>query len=126
MEPVCRWLDQQHQVQAYSLALQAQQAKMREPELTPSAMMMQDMRAKQTSYYDLVAHYSAVHRDDFKQRRLTAEQQRHFQQMHADSQRHLAVLEAENTTDFDTFLADYFASVTQAADTLPAEPLGHL
>lgn len=126
MEPVSSWLDQQHQTQAYSRALQEQQDKMRTPELTPSAMMMQDMQTKQTSYYGLVEHYSAAYQKNAQQRRLTEEQQRQFQQLRVESQQRFAALEAETTTDFDTFLADYFVSVAQAADNLPAEPLGQL
>ncbi len=120
MEPVCHWLDQQNKTQAYSLALQAQQHKMREPTLTPSALIMHDLHDKQISYAALIAHYSMAHRDAGRQRTLTAEQQQQFQQMSVESQQRLAAIEADTTTDFATFLANYFASVAQATEALGA------
>jgi glutamate--cysteine ligase len=118
MKPVCTWLDQQHQTQQYSIAWQAQHDKIQEPGLTPSAQIIQAMHTDQIGYYTLAKHYSKKHHQYFRQRTLTPEQQQQFQKMYTDSQQHLAKIEANIGTDFDTFLADYFSSVTQAAKQL--------
>ncbi|MEM6405669.1 MAG: glutamate--cysteine ligase [Pseudomonadota bacterium] len=123
MSSVCAWLDQQHDTDCYTRSLATQKEKIKDPTLTPAAQLWHEIKHQQTSFYELVADYSAQHHQFFRQQTLTPEQQHECDQISAESRQQLARIEAEDQIDFNQFLAHYFSSVTRAAkrlDLLPA------
>ena len=122
MAPVCAWLDQQHNTCSYTQSLKVQQAKLQDPALTPSARLWHEIQSHRTSFYEIVADYSAQHRQFFQQQTLSPAQRHQCDQISAASCQQLARIEADDPLDFDQFLTHYFASVTRAANHLGLLP----
>ncbi len=118
MEPVCAWLDQQHNTRSYTQTLATQQAKLQDPALTPSARLWHEIQQRQAGFYEIAADYSAQHHQFFQQQTLTPAQQQQCEQISAASHQQAAELAAAEQLDFDQFLADYFTAVTRAAGNL--------
>ncbi|MCB1785656.1 MAG: glutamate--cysteine ligase [Chromatiaceae bacterium] len=110
MLPVCEVLDDIEGGAWFEDALDDQIAKVRLPDLTPSAKMLEEMRDKGESFYQFARRLSSQHRRYFLARQLAADK---LAALDAQVQRSLdeqARLEAEPQVEFDRFLADYFAS----------------
>lgn len=90
-------------------SLQRQRAKVLDPDLTPSARMLAEMRERGESFFDLAQRWSQAHRQTYLARPLPAERLALFQALNADSLRRQAELEAADELDFDDFLARYLA-----------------
>lgn len=118
MEPVCHWLDQQHHTTGYTQALTAQQQQMQDPSKTPASIIWDRMQTQHNSFHALATHYATQHRHFFQQQTLSAAQQQQFSAMRIASEHKFAAIEAHRETNFDQFLADYFASVARAAGNL--------
>ena len=92
-----------------SRVLAQQRAKVRDPDLTPSARMLAEMRANGESFFDFAQRVSVAHRETLAARALSPEREAQFAALAADSLRRQAEIEAADDVDFDTFLARYFA-----------------
>ncbi|MBS1202777.1 MAG: glutamate--cysteine ligase [Chromatiaceae bacterium] len=90
-----------------SLALQ--RAKVREPELTPSARMLREMRESGGGFFDFAYRVSSAHRAVLRGRALSPGRESLFARLAAESRTRQAEIEAADDVDFDTFLARYFA-----------------
>ncbi len=90
-----------------SLALQ--QAKVRDPDLTPSARMLAAMRAEGLGFADFAWRLSLAHREELAARPLSPERETLFADLAAESIRRRQEIEAADDLDFDHFLARYFA-----------------
>ena len=88
----------------------AQQEKVRDPELTPSARMLAEMRANGESFFDLASRLSEGHRQHFVGVDLEPNREALFQQLARESMERQREIEASDTKGFDEFLADYFAA----------------
>jgi glutamate--cysteine ligase len=92
---------------AASLALQRE--KVRDPDLTPSARMLAEMRANGEGFHAFARRISESHRDTFLGLSLSPEREALFARLSEESRRRQAEIEAADDVDFDTFLARYFA-----------------
>lgn len=92
-----------------SAALKAQQFKMAEPEATPSARVLAEMRASGEGFAEFARRLTECHRDDFRRLELDPARAALFQRMAVESLDRQAQIEAGDDCDFDTFLARYFA-----------------
>jgi hypothetical protein len=92
---------------AASLGLQWE--KVREPDLTPSARMLAEMRANREGFHAFARRVSEGHRDTFRGLPLSPEREALFERLSEESRRRQAEIEAADDIDFDTFLARYFA-----------------
>lgn len=90
-----------------SLALQ--RAKVREPELTPSARMLREMREQGEGFFDFSYRVSRQHGSALSGRALDPERQVLFARLAEESRRRQEEIEATDDLDFDTFLSRYFA-----------------
>jgi glutamate--cysteine ligase len=90
-----------------SLALQ--HAKVQDPDLTPSARMLAQMRANGEGFFDFAQRVSVAHRRTFEARGLSPEREAELAALVALSIRRQAEIELADDVDFDTFLARYFA-----------------
>lgn len=108
-------LDQGQGGNAHSLALQAQQAKIDDVSLTPSAQVLAQL-LQGKSFTEFALQQSKLHADYFRSQPLNAEQQAAFETSVTQSLREQAELEAEEQGDFDSFAAAYQASILAIAN----------
>lgn len=108
MQPVAELLDGRAGG-LYGDCLALQGAKVRDPELTPSARLLREMRERGEAFFELSYRYSAAHAERLKGRSLGAERQAQFARLAEVSRRRQQEIEDADDVDFDTFLARYFA-----------------
>jgi glutamate--cysteine ligase len=109
MLPVCEVLDGIEGGAWFEDAMDDQITKVRAPDLTPSAKMLDEMRDRGESFYQFARRLSHQHQRYFLERRLSAEKVAQLDEMAARSLAEQERLEAEPQVGFDQFLADYFA-----------------
>ena len=109
MLPVCEMLDSIEGGAWFEDAMDDQIAKVRAPELTPSAKMLEEMRDKGEGFYQFARRLSHQHQRYFLERRLSPEVIAALDARGAESLAEQQRLEAEPQVDFDDFLAQYFA-----------------
>jgi glutamate--cysteine ligase len=90
-------------------ALRSQQLKMDEPDATPSARMLAEMRASGEGFAELARRWTDQHRAEFRQCLLDPAREALFQRLADDSRDRQAQIEASDDCSFDEFLARYFA-----------------
>ncbi|MEA3639998.1 MAG: glutamate--cysteine ligase [Lamprobacter sp.] len=101
-----------------SAALKAQQFKMTEPDATPSARVLAEMRTRGEGFAEFAGRLTEQHRDRLKQRELAPASLALFQRLADESRQRQAQIEAADDCDFDTFLARYFAQTEAQPVTL--------
>lgn len=109
MRAVAELLDKANESTQYSESLQQQQAKIADPELTPSARVLREMKEKDLPFFRLAMAYSEHWADHFRSRELSAQEQRAFEQ---ESTRSLAAqreIEQADDINFSEYLEKYFA-----------------
>ena len=89
--------------------LEAQRAKVADPDLTPSARVLRALREGAEGFTDLAQRLSLAHRDASAARTLPPEREHEFAELAVASVRQRAEIEAADHQDFDRFLAAYFA-----------------
>jgi glutamate--cysteine ligase len=109
MAGVCQVLDDATPGRPYSRALAAQVDKVRDPDLTPSARMLAEMRANGEGFFQFAMRMSLQHRHYYRGRRLDPERQRWFEQLAQESLQQQQALEAANDEPFGQYLQRYFA-----------------
>ena len=106
---LCALLDEGEQGSPYSDALAVQQAAVADPELTPSARMLAQMRERGESFYSFARRMSVAHEAWYRTLPTDPADEALLQDTAAVSLRRQAAIEADDPVDFDTYLADYFA-----------------
>lgn len=109
MLPVCERLDALEGGAWFEDAMDEQIVKVRAPELTPSAKMLNEMREKGEGFYQFARRLSHQHQRYFLERKLSQQTIDDFDEKAALSLAEQRRLEAEPQSDFDTFLEEYFA-----------------
>jgi len=104
-------LDQAHGGDAHAKAMEAQQAKVDDPSLTPSAQVLARMTEHDESFIAFSLRQSRLHAESFREQPLPAEQQAHFETLARESLAKQAELEQEEVGDFDLFVGAYQASI---------------
>jgi glutamate--cysteine ligase len=112
--PLAELLDQNQGDHAHTQALQAQQAKVADVSLTPSAQVLAQLQ-QGMSFTEFSLQQSKRHAEYFRSQPLSAEQQAAFEASAAKSLRDQAELEAHEDGDFDSFAAAYQASILAPA-----------
>jgi glutamate--cysteine ligase len=107
MEPLCEALERARRGD-YRQVLAAQQAKVADPELTPSARVLAEMRAHGESFHAFGRRQAEGHRRHLEKLALPAERQAQLEQEVAASLARQAAIEAADDVDFATFLDRYF------------------
>ncbi|MFU8814983.1 MAG: glutamate--cysteine ligase [Pseudomonadales bacterium] len=107
--PLAELLDQVHGSSHYSRAWEEQQIKVEQPELTPSARMLEIMSGQGIPFFRFTMNQSVAHKGYFSEHPLLPDQ---LVEHEAAAQASLAAqarVEAEDDVDFETFLARYLA-----------------
>ncbi|HEX8955698.1 MAG TPA: glutamate--cysteine ligase [Burkholderiaceae bacterium] len=100
-------LDKAHGGDSHKAALQAQQAKLRNTALTPSARVLDAIRANGNSFTGFVLQQSQAHAAEFRAHPPSTEDMLLFTRMAHSSIAEQETMEREQTGDFDQFITDY-------------------
>lgn len=110
MRGVCDLLDQGDDQSLFTTSLDLQIEKVRDPELTPSAQTLEEMRSNGESFYAFALRMSDQHRQYFLDLYSPNEsRQDQFAEEAARSLQAQTEIEASDSVDFDEYLAQYFA-----------------
>lgn len=106
---VASLLDHSSASALYSDSLQKQVAKVADPELTPSARVLREMREKDLPFFRLVMSYSEQWAEHFRSRTLSPRVQAAFEEESRRSLTALNDIEQADKISFDEYLENYFA-----------------
>lgn len=95
---------------SYTQAVDAQYAKLEDPDQTPSAQVLDAIRNSGASYTEWALEQSRTHREKLSATPLSAEREQLFDRMVTDSLQEQQAIEAADTLSFDDFLTEYMAS----------------
>lgn len=109
MVGICDLLDADKMGAPYSDALRHQMEALRDPQRTPSARMLAEMRANKESFFQFAMRMSRRHFEYFKHRELTAQRRRFFEDEAERSLERQHDLERNTDISFDQYLEQYFA-----------------
>jgi glutamate--cysteine ligase len=108
--PVAALLDAQRGEPVHAAALKAQAAKLQDPECTPSARVLAELRAGDASFAAFGLRQSQAHAAWFRAHPLTPEQLAGFDALAAQSIEEQAAIERTPAGEFDAYVAAYRAS----------------
>jgi glutamate--cysteine ligase len=108
MDPLCTVLEQARGG-AYRQVLAAQRSKVADPELTPSARVLAEMRAHGESFHGFARRQAEGHRRHLGKLALTPGREAQLEQEAAASLVRQAAIEAADDVDFGAFLDRYFS-----------------
>lgn len=110
MMAVAKNLDQNNETTEFTQSLAAQQAKLDDVSLTPSAKVVDAMKEKQQGYIDLLLALSGNNSAYFREQPLEEERKHYYQQVAERSRIDQQARESNEEIGFDAFLSNYFAS----------------
>lgn len=111
LQPLAELLDQAHGGNAYRSALHAQQAKVANPDLTPSARLLAILREHGESFRTFSLRQSLTHAETFRACPLGEKERQAFEAEARTSLAEQAELERRDSGNFDDFVAAYQASI---------------
>jgi glutamate--cysteine ligase len=109
MSGICELLDQSMPGRPYQDALAAQIEAVRDPDRTPSARMLAEMRRREETFIAFGRRMAKENAEHFRQRPLGAARQAEFEALAASSLREQQELEADTGVSFEEYLQAYFA-----------------
>lgn len=119
---VARVQDDASDSELFSAAIAAQDAKVADPEQTPSAQVLAAMRASKVPFFRFAMDQGLAHQQTFADNPLERSQQRQFEHLSVQSRSSQQALEASQTQSFDDYLADYMALSDEARSAAEPEP----
>jgi glutamate--cysteine ligase len=94
----------------HAVAVEAQAALLADPEATPSARLLQELRVANSGFFDFAMQAARGHKEYFQAlASLNADRLQHFEREAADSLRRQAEIEDSDTLTLEQYLANYFA-----------------
>ena len=105
---VAEMLDRDTGRNSYADAVKGQLEKISNPDLTPSAMMLEEMRRLEEPFFGFAQAQSMEHLEYFKSREINRERQQAFEKLVAESLEAQRRMEAEPQESFEDFLNTYF------------------
>lgn len=102
-------MDEANGFSHHSYAVEQQRRSVQDPDLTPSAQVLEQLSASKLSYHDWMLQLSLKHKATLSQTPLDAVIQSRLDNEAITSLQEQASIEANTSVDFDTFLADYHA-----------------
>ena len=109
MTGLCEALDGADPARPYCRVLAEQRELLRDPDRTPSARMLSEMRANGESFRQFAHRKSQQHRQWFNAQPLAAEAEQRLQQLAQASWQEQQRIEAEPQPPFEQFLGAYFS-----------------
>jgi glutamate--cysteine ligase len=108
MRGISELLDQVNACTSYTDSLSQQVESINDPELTPSAKMLAEMRSHNEGFFHFAKRMSLQHYEYFKSHKLSVERQQLFEQAAKQSLQKQYEIESSDTINFDEFLQQYF------------------
>jgi len=109
LQGICEILDADDPTRPYARAVAEQVEALRDPDRTPSARMLAEMRHTGEGFYHYAMRLSKAHHSAYLERMIPAERLAHFEAMVPESWARHEALEAEPQIPFAAFLESYFA-----------------
>jgi len=109
MAAVCDLLDADNPEKPYTASLSKQTECVLNPNTTPSAKMLDDMRQDHESFYHFAERMSKKHFHYYKNLHLSTEQEKFYQKEAKLSIQKQVDLEKNDQISFEEYLSDYFA-----------------
>jgi len=110
MRPVCELLDKTKDSQLYTSSLDSLSELVDNPEKTPSARMLNEMKHKNEAFHTFAKRMSYQHNNYFKQCFLSIEKKRFLEQEVNDSVLRQQEIELSDDKSFDSYIDDYFSA----------------
>lgn len=108
MHPICEILDGADTDKPYTSALTKQIEAIENPDLTPSARILSEMRQTGEPFARFAQRISEEHERNFRAQRLNRAQTAEFEQIAIESIREQKSIESKDAEPFDRFLKKYF------------------
>jgi glutamate--cysteine ligase len=112
MRAIADVLDQAHTNasadNSFQRSLAIMQSRMENPQDTPSAMLLNEMRENNETYFALAMRRTLQQRDHFLSRPLDSKTQRKYRDIAEQSHRDQAAIEGADNQSFEAFLDDYW------------------
>ncbi len=105
---VAELLDSANNTNAYSDAVAIQYPKLDDPELTPSARILRDMREQDITFFRLAMNLAQAHRESFNATPLKADTREAMEARAEESLARQQELESQEQAPFDDYLAAYY------------------
>ena len=109
IEKISAQLDTAHSTDAYSLSLESQCLKVKDPANTPSAQVLKTMQSNGESHIEFSLRQSNSHAEHHRKRKVDPVQEEKLMQIAHDSIKNQENIEQEDQINFDEFLKNYFA-----------------
>ena len=112
MQPLAELLDNDSSnpdQKLFSNALAKQLEKISDPDKTPSAQVLSEMKTNNTSFHELTLEIAKAHKDYFSALHLNADKTEHFETLAANSHAKQKSLEESDRVSFDEYLSQYFS-----------------
>ncbi|MDR2016483.1 MAG: glutamate--cysteine ligase [Burkholderiales bacterium] len=115
LTPLLDWVEMvgEYLGEPYRDSVRKQRNKVADPETTPSAQMLREMREHHESFHALVCRYSKQHAAHYRETPLPDDVRSEFETMAKTSQQEQQRLEAEDQMSFDDYLARYLADTSR-------------
>jgi len=113
MQPVAEILDRAHghqESKLYLAALNKMRAAINDPQLTPSATLLEEMQQKNETFYAMSMRKAREQREDFTARQLDESTHEKFMALAQQSFQQQMDLENNESLSFDEFLNNYWQS----------------
>lgn len=111
IEPYARLLDAASGGTSHQLALTAQQHKIADPNATPSARLLAELRASGQEFHDYTLAHSRTHWETLQRRSIAPDVLAAFERAAADSIADQTALEASDTESFEEYVAHFQAAL---------------
>jgi glutamate--cysteine ligase len=121
LESICELLDVSEIGNPYRQSLAALKETVHDPEQTPSARVLQAMRADHESFFDFAMRMAEQHRAYFAARPLSEPQRQVFEQWAVQSHLQQQALEASDDLSFEEYLTRYLSQI-EASTAIPLDP----
>jgi len=108
-------LDAQGAGDEHQQAVMAQRRKLDDPELTPSATLLRQLREEDISFHEFTLRQSRAHRHTLLSSPLADNTRKALEQAAAESIKEQAKLEQSDTESFDDYVARYHAGLLRPA-----------
>jgi len=109
MTGICEILDDDDPAKPYSQTLRQQMQKIDQPDETPSARMLEEMRKNGEGFFHFAQRLSLQHHDYFNTIPISEDRATFFRQHAEDSLASQTALESKPQVSFEQFLRDYFS-----------------
>lgn len=109
MRPLAALLDSAYDSRNYRTSLENQAHKLDDPELTPSARILREMRERDLPFFKVAMAYSEEWADYFRQRKMATETRSHFEKESLRSLQAQEDTERGDQVAFEKYLEKFYA-----------------